>query len=317
MSIILITGAHGFIGKHLSSYLSNAGYNVFGLGHGSWSKVDALNWGVKNWMRGDVQIDNLRKICSQEKPEIIFHLAGGATVSDGQKNPDQDFFKNVTSTSELLEWIRRDTPISKLVVASSASVYGQGFDGPVSENSICEPYSTYGKNKKKMELMCQFYKKKYNLNIKIARLFSVYGAELKKQLLWDICIRLKKMETPLILGGTGNESRDWIYIDDLVNILASIGLNNLKMKNEFIVNIGTGIGKTIKEIAEIVLFNWNKQMNLSTKCKIEFSGISRPGDPFSLVADTSRLSKLGLSYKMTPKMGINLYVNWFQKLKKF
>tara|TARA_B100000902_G_C27313077_1_gene919588 strand:+ start:96 stop:1049 length:954 start_codon:yes stop_codon:yes gene_type:complete len=315
MTTILVTGAYGFIGKHLSVHLSKLGHEVIGLGHGVWNETEASNWGIKKWINADVQINNLRKVCFQKKPKIIFHLAGGATVSHGEKNPEEDFFKNVTSTSELLEWLRLDLPQSKLIVTSSASIYGQGINNLIPEDFIGKPYSNYGKNKNEMEILCQFYKKKYNLNLIIARLFSVYGPELKKQLLWELCNRLIKKESPIILGGSGKEMRDWIYIDDVVNILSFIGLDQNIIKKEYIINVGTGVGSAVKEITKIVLSNWNNLVNFTDKSEIEFSGKKRSGDPFSLVADTTRLSKLGLQCQTNPKQGINNYISWFKKYK--
>jgi UDP-glucose 4-epimerase len=300
MKTILITGAYGFIGKYLSFYLSKLGHEIIGLGHGSWSEVQALNYGIKKWMSGDITINNLRYVCSKKQPEIIFHLAGGATVAQAEKNPDEDFFKNVTSTSELLEWMRLDLSQSRVILASSASVYGQGVRGPISEDFIGIPYSVYGKNKNKMELLCRSYK----------------DPELKKQLLWEFCGRLIKMETPLILGGTGKELRDWTYIDDVVNILSSIGLDNRKVEKNFIVNIGTGIGSSVEQLLEIVLNKWNNKKKLYNKSDIKFSKKNRPGDPFSLIADTALLYKLGLSCKTQLNDGINYYIDWFKRLKK-
>jgi UDP-glucose 4-epimerase len=315
MKTILITGVYGFIGKSLSSYLSKLGHEIIGIGHGSFNDDEAFNWSAKNWANCDITIENLRKLCSKKKPEIIFHLAGGATISQGEKNSEEDFFKNVASTSELLEWIRLESPTSRLILASSAAVYGQTTKDQISEDFIGTPHSVYGKNKKKVELLCQTYNKKYGLNYIIARLFSIYGPELKKQLLWEFCNRLIIKETPLILGGTGNEVRDWVYIDDVVRVLSSIGLDNRKLGDDFIINIGTGIGHEVKEIIKIILNNWNKKIYLYDEENIKFSGKNRPGDPFSLVAKNTRLSKLGLFCKTSPMDGISHYIDWFKKFK--
>lgn len=259
MSTILVTGGYGFIGKFLCSNLSKLGHEIISIGHGSWSKRDTLTYGVKNWMDGDVSFENLKSFLNKKKPKIIFHLAGGATVSIGEKNPKQDFFKNVHSTSELLEWIRLESFELKLIVASSASVYGEGKNGIISENFTVNPCSVYGKNKNKMELLCKLYKEKYGLNCIIVRLFSVYGPQLKKQLLWEFCNRLASNENPLILDGTGKEVRDWVYIDDVVKILSSIGLDKDRVGENNVINIGTGLGYNIQDIVKIILFHWNKK----------------------------------------------------------
>jgi len=167
-----------------------------------------------------------------------------------------------------------------------------------------------------MESLCKLYKENYDLDFKIVRLFSIYGPDLKKQLLWELCNRIEKMDTPLILGGTGKEVRDWVYINDLVDILSSIGLNYNKLNKYSILNIGTGAGFKIKEILETVLKNWNKSENLFKIYNAGFSGINRKGDPYSLVADTTRLNELGLFCKTSIQEGITNYVEWFKKFKK-
>jgi UDP-glucose 4-epimerase len=315
MTTILVTGGYGFIGRYLCSYLSRLGNEIISIGHGNWNKKDSFNCGIKNWMNCDITFENLQTVFKKKKPQIIFHLAGGATVSNGEKNPEQDFFKNVISTSELLEWIRLESSKSKLIVASSASVYGQGINGTISEDFIGNPYSVYGKNKNKVELLCKLYKEKYDLNYIIVRLFSVYGPQLKKQLLWEFCNRLISNEIPIILGGTGKEVRDWVYIDDVVKVLSSIGLNDQKIAENNIINIGTGIGHNVQDIIKIILYHWNKKENLYNKDNIKFSGKNRPGDPFSLVADISFLSKLDLFCKTDPTEGIGHYIDWFKDLK--
>jgi len=314
MSDILITGAYGFIGRHLSLHLTKLGHKVSGLGHGKWSYIEANKWGVKKWLSDDINIKNLSKLYPKKKPDIIFHLAGGSTVSRAIHNPEEDFFKNVTSANELLEWVRLNSLKTKVVVASSAAVYGLGFTKPISEDSICSPCSVYGKHKEEMELLFHSYNKKYNIDFKIVRLFSVYGPELKKQLLWELCMRLMKKEAPLLLGGTGQELRDWTYIDDVVVALSFIGLDKTKQLKKFIINVGTGVGIPVKQITNIVVDKWYDQENLNKKPIIEFSGKKRQGDPFSLVADNTLLLKLNYSCKIKITDGINSYIKWFKKL---
>src|SRR5690606_6906754 len=110
--------------------------------------------------------------------------------------------RNVETTAELLEWIRQESPTSKIVVASSAAIYGNKTKGPISEDLDSSPFSVYGYNKSIMEKLCQSYGYNYNLKILISRIFSVYGIGLRRQLLWDICNKLKENSGVLNLAGT-------------------------------------------------------------------------------------------------------------------
>lgn len=313
MACVLITGARGFIGKHLSKYLAAQGHHVIGLGHGIWPQIEALSWGVQDWVNGDIQTANLRALQTQVHPELIFHLAGGSTVGAAMSNPREDFSRTVVSTVELLEWLRLDLPDARLIAVSSAAVYGSNFSGPIPENAASVPYSPYGHHKRIMESLCRSYGDSYGIDFRVARLFSVYGPELKKQLLWDLCIQLSDSKSTLTLGGTGTELRDWIHVDDVVAALALIGVNNNSTQNDYI-NVGTGEGTSVQAIAQLVIDAWQKRTSTSWKPKLYFSGQSRPGDPFSLVAKPSSLSRIGFSSQIPLSEGIQSFVDWFHQV---
>lgn len=314
MARILITGARGFIGKHLARYLAGQGHHVSGLGHGVWTTAEAARWGVIEWTNGAVQIANLRTLQGRCEPELVFHLAGGATVGAAIANPREDFSRTVDSTIELLEWMRQELPHARLIAISSAAVYGSGNNNPIPENATPVPYSPYGHHKRMMELLCHSYEDTYGLNVRIARLFSVYGLELKKQLLWDICSRLAKGENPLVLGGTGEEFRDWTHVDDVVAALALIAVLDGTLQLDRTINIGTGTGVPVREIAQEVIDAWHSEGTPTATTKLSFSGQSRPGDPFSLVSDPQRLMDLGFKWKTSLHDGIRSYVNWFRQV---
>src|SRR5206468_9707518 len=122
----------------------------------------------------------------------------------------------------LLEWLRGSAPESLVIVASSAAVYGAGHGGPIPEDAAVAPMSPYGQHKLMMEQLCQSYAVTFGLRSTVARLFSVYGPHLRKQLLWDICIRLQRGERALVMDGTGAEVRDWIDVRDVARLFAKI-----------------------------------------------------------------------------------------------
>ena len=308
MSNILITGAHGFIGKHLARWFASQGHQVAGLGHGIWPNEEAASWGVTRWLNGDIQSGNLRLLQQAGgTPDVVYHLAGGSSVGVAIANPREDFFRTVATTAELLEWMRIDAPQAQLVAVSSAAVYGSGHDGSITEDAPLTPFSPYGHHKRIMEELCRSYAASYGLRVSIARLFSVYGAELKKQLLWDMCVRLAAGRQPLVLGGSGNELRDWTDVRDVVRAL---DLLSAQASAEVVtINVGTGTGCSVQQIASSIVRHWPLP---DAGEVLHFSGQCRPGDPFSLVANATRLNKLGFVWEVPVEDGLAAYVRWFQ-----
>lgn len=301
---IWITGAHGFIGKHLAKTLAATGYRVSGLGHGSWSELQAIQWGVSHWINGDINSENLQLLQKVAgSPDVIYHLAGGSSVGVAIANPTEDFFKTVSSTIELLEWMRLNAPATRLVAISSAAVYGAGHESAISESDRQDPYSPYGFHKKMMEQLCHSYATTYGTKVVLARLFSVYGSLLQKQLLWDLCAKLSSGISTVTLEGTGGELRDWTDVRDVVRALCLI--RELASDDVPIINVGTGKATSVRDVALMVLDAW------PTNATIAFSGHSRSGDPFSLFSNSTRLQATGFQCEIPVEIGIRNYVKWY------
>lgn len=309
MSVIWVTGAKGFIGKYLCSYLSQQGDQVLGLGHGAWPLEVAIKSGLSYWVNGEIEESNLWQLMEHSGvPDTIYHLAGGSSVGLSLQYPTEDFRRTVISTATLLEWIRLHIPKTKLVVSSSAAIYGDNPISPLSEKGNYTPYSPYGFNKHASEMLCQSYAHNFGVNIAIVRLFSVYGIGLRKQLLWDLCSRLATKPVILSLQGTGNEIRDWFHISDVVRLFASVA--DCASPVPFIINGGTGIGTCVRDITNIVCQAW--ELSLA----IEFTGQTRKGDPVSLIADLQKLKSINFYAQADLVSELNHYVQWFRQLKE-
>lgn len=306
MANIWITGAHGFIGRHLASWLARRGHAVSGIGHGLWPESEASAWGVQRWINGDIHASNLKQLSRLSgAPDCIFHLAGGSSVGAAIANPHEDFARTVATTAELLDWMRQDACTTRLVAISSAAVYGAGHEGPVSEDQAQLPFSPYGYHKLMMEQLCRSHAVTYGIPILIVRLFSVYGSGLKKQLLWDICTKLASGARVLELGGSGNELRDWTDVRDVARVLELAMNVGVELNTMAVMNAGTGLGTSVREIAAGVLACW------PSEAAVEFNGRSRPGDPFSLIAEGSYLRKLGFEWNVPLERGLKDYVQWY------
>lgn len=307
MANVWITGAHGFIGRHLARGLASQGHAVAGIGYGAWPQAEAMRWGVSTWINGEISASNLghmRQIAGP--PDRVFHLAGGSSVGASFASPQEDFTRTVVCTAQLLEWLRQHAPASQLAAISSAAVYGAGHENPIHEETQPAPVSPYGTHKLMMEDLCRSYAANFGLQVILPRLFSVYGIHLKKQLLWDLCSKLSaggKVE----LGGSGNELRDWTDIRDVVQSLdQAIGLASSRSP---VLNLATGQATSVREIATLVVHNWG---DADASVPIRFSGQSRAGDPFSLVANVDQMHARGIRCAIPVTQGIAEYVDWFR-----
>ena len=308
MAFAWITGAHGFIGRYLARCLQARGYQVAGIGHGAWPEAEAAQWGLSSWLNGEISASNLGQMRkSLGLPDVVFHLAGGSSVGAAIANPHEDFTRTVVSTAELLEWLRQHSPNTRLVAVSSAAVYGSSHSGPIPENARLSPFSPYGAHKLMMEELCRSYAANFGLKLALPRLFSVYGSGLKKQLLWDLCGKFAA-GGQIELGGSGDELRDWIDVRDVVQALEQVG--KLASKQAPVINLASGSGTAVREIAALVSAQWADPESASRKAT--FSGRSRPGDPFSLVADVSKMRACGIENPISVAQGVTEYVAWYR-----
>ena len=178
--VVLVTGVNGFIGSHVSSYLNELGYEVYGIGR----EQITLAKGIK-YYKIDLLLDNCEELLKEINPSFIIHCAGQADVNHSVKYPDSDFEVNVILTRKLLYEIVSSIPNTTFVFLSSAAVYGNPLSLPISESSSLNPISPYALHKVLIENICTYFSEQYGLSIKILRIFSVYGAGLSKQLFWD------------------------------------------------------------------------------------------------------------------------------------
>jgi len=303
---VWITGANGFIGRHLARALADAGHVVHGVGYGALEDADRQRLGLRTWLNGEIDAGNLDALAAASGlPSTVFHLAGGSSVGLSIAQPLEDFSRTVESTARVLEWLRVSAPECRLIAASSAAVYGADHDGAIAEDARLAPMSPYGRHKLMMEQLCESYATSFGVRSTAMRLFSVYGTHLRKQLPWDICARLQKGERELVLGGTGAELRDWTDVRDVVRLFAKINAHPQRETFE-IINGGSGRGTTVAEIAGMLAENWGGEIS------IRYSGSVRAGDPFSLLADDARLRGLPFDWQIPVGRGIGDYVRWFK-----
>jgi len=295
----VVTGAAGFLGRRLAMSAAAQGYRIIAIGHGV-QECDGDPF-VSEWHEGDVSLETLAN-CSVE-PDVVFHCAGGASVAHSFEQPHRDFQRTVESTVSVLEFARTAKRRPAVVLPSSAAVYGCAAVQPIGVNSRLNPVSPYGLHKRIAEDLTNSYAKRFGLRASIVRLFSVYGPGLRKQLLWDACQRLTTGDG--VFGGSGAETRDWLHVDDAASLMVQA---STRASPECpIVNGGTGTAVPISSILDELC------SELGAGTSIEFSGLSRPGDPTDYVADISEAIGWGWRPAHHWRTGIREYARWFKE----
>jgi UDP-glucose 4-epimerase len=303
---VWVTGANGFIGRHLVRVLADRGYRVHGIGHGAIGETERHRLGLEHWLNGEIDAANLAALAEHSGlPSTIFHLAGGSSVGLSIAQPFEDFSRTVASTARLLEWLRGTARDCRVIVASSAAVYGAGHAGAIAVDAATFPMSPYGQHKLIMEQLCRSYAVTFGLQSTVARLFSVYGPNLRKQLPWDICSRLQAGERRLLLGGTGAEVRDWTDVRDVARLLTAI--DGKPQSEAFqVINAGSGRGTTVARVAARLAECWGGTVS------VQYSGVVRPGDPTSLLSDDAMRRTPSFDWTIPVEQGLADYVSWFK-----
>lgn len=296
----LVTGAHGFIGRHVARAYAAAGYTVTGIGHGSWDYDEYAQFGLTFWHTADIGLESL--VTYAGKPDVIVHCAGSGSVAFSMEQPYQDYVRTVANAAAVLEFVRLHSPKTVVVYPSSAAVYGTVDSVPIAESAPLRPASPYGTHKVMAEELFQSYARHFGLSAVVVRFFSIYGQGLRKQLLWDAC---RKMDDgDFTFFGTGGEIRDWLHVQDAASLLMAVAGRASAACPVF--NGGTGTGVTNADLLAQLLQAKGLQGNVA------FSGASRGGDPSRYVADNRRALELGWAPRIALADGLQTYVQWFK-----
>ena len=302
MKTILVTGAAGFLGRHICRQLTNTGWRVIG--------VDIDPAGSKQ-LPGEVQYfkcplpsAEFEMLLTTVVPVVCIHCAGCASVPLSMSDPAADFRSNTVLTFEILDAIRRHVPQCRFILLSSAAVYGNPTNLPVSENTHVSPLSPYGFHKRQCELICQEFSRVFGVPTLSTRIFSAYGPGLRRQVVWDICERLLTKGL-LSLSGTGRESRDFIHASDIARAVAILAEKG--PANGEIYNLSSGRETTIAELASLL------SATLGCDSQAVFDGQNRPGDPLNWRADVSKIAGLGFKPEIPLESGLADVAAWARK----
>ena len=264
----LITGVAGFIGSHIAEEILKQGETVVGIDNfysGKRENIQLLEkLGGNNFRFEEIDtqnLDDLESIFKNHNIDYIFHLAAVASVQKSIENPLFTNSVNIRGTLNILE-LAKKFGTKRVVFSSSAAVYGDEPTLPKDEKSVIQPISPYGYEKLTGEHYMNIYNKLYGVETVILRYFNVYGERQDPSSEYSGVIsifedKVKKSETVNIYGD-GKQSRDFIYVKDIVN------LNLLAMKKDKAVgevfSCGTGNTTTILELFGIISNKYNKNI---------------------------------------------------------
>lgn len=290
---ILIVGSKGFIGSFL--------YNYFSTNHDCWSADVVSDYSNSKHFIIDESSSDFEELFELNQFDICVNCSGAASVPDSLVHPGRDFTLNTFNVFKILNAIRKFNACCKFINLSSAAVYGNPIRLPVKESDEPKPISPYGHHKLMAENICIEFSKIYDIKTCSIRIFSAYGDGLKKQLFFDL---FKKISTSskVELSGTGEETRDFIHIEDIAQIVEMV-LFKAKFLGETI-NVANSIEVSIRQVVYLftTILNW--------KGELIFNGELRQGDPLRWQADTSTILSFGYHQSVTLESGLHKYIQW-------
>jgi UDP-glucose 4-epimerase len=298
---IIVTGGAGFIGSHVVDKLIQKKHNVMVIDNISTGKIENVN-NKAVFVKKSI-LDNLSNEFNEFKPEAVFHLAAQVNLRVSLNQPFTDAQTNILGTVNILESCRKHD-VKKIIYSSSVAVYGEPKELPVNEKHTTYTVSPYGTSKLCAEKYIELYKKTYGLENTILRYSNVYGP--RQNILGEagvitIFINNLLANKKCNIFGTGSQTRDFVYVDDVAeaNVLAL-------EKSNGIINIGTqtqtDINKLYKNISELTGSNQKPLYQSSVK-----------GEVMKFVVNTSKAEKeLGWTAHTELRKGLEKTVEWYK-----
>ena len=288
---ILITGAAGFIGFHLSNLFLNQNHKIIGVdnlckSYGIKYKKERLSIlkKKKNFKFYKIDIKNINKI-KEKKIDYVIHLAAQAGVRLSQENPELFINDNILGTLKIFEFAKKNK-ITKIFYASSSSVYGNSNIFPSDEKiNINKPLSIYGITKSTNEDLAYYYNFVDGISSIGFRFFTVYGPYGRPDMSIGIFFKAFLKKQKIYLFNKGNNYRDFTYVDDIVNQIYACFLKTKNKKKFFkIFNIGGESTILMKNLVKLIkkITNKNTKIISSKKNKL---------DPVKSLANNNAIKK--------------------------
>ncbi len=292
----VVTGGAGFIGSHLSKKLLDLGWDVTIYDNLSSGNKNNIPKGA-NFIWADLTDESCLSLMPKNKVDIFYHLSSHVGQELSFERPLYDLKANANSTIILLNWCLKNN-VQQFIFASTMNLYGTPENELVNEDTIVSPPSPYAVGKLASEYLCKIYND-FGLNSTCLRLFNVYGPGQDftnmKQGMVSIFMSYVAKGEKLIIRGSKDRFRDFIYVDDVVN--AFIAVQNKKAYGK-IYNVSTGIKTFVWQIVDEILnaFGFNTE-----NYPIEYTD-GTPKDQFGIYGDSTKLNN---DFGWEPQIGLN------------
>lgn len=317
MKTYFITGAAGFIGSSLAERLLKEGNKVIGIDNfcdfynptikENNIKEINLNENFKLYKNDIRDRQAIEKIFKENNIDVVIHLAAMAGVRPSIENPVLYQEVNCMGTQNILEEMKLNN-ITNLVMASSSSVYGNCKTVPFKEDMIVDfAISPYAATKKANEVMTHVYHKLFNFNVVMLRFFTVFGPKQRPDLAINKFTRLMLEDKEIPMFGDGTTSRDYTYIEDIVDGIIRSAKYVENNNNVYeILNLGNSTPVTLKEMINTIAKVLGKEPKINQLPM-------QPGDVQRTFADISKAKELiGYDPKTSFEKGIENFVEWYK-----
>lgn len=303
---VLVTGGTGFIGSHLVEALLGAGAVISVLRQKQSPTIPNLEGMTDNIciIQADLLESRSLEFLGEDQFEYLFHLSANTDFQSSIINPIKDLQQNTISTLNILEKLKKISPETRIIFASTAYVFTGGSETPIKEDDATHPLVPYGISKLASERYVSTYSSLFGLRTATVRMFSVYGPRLQKQIVYDFMRRLTADPTRLEILGSGTETRDMSYVGDVVRGLTLVAEAAPLVGEAY--NLASGQQTTTLQIAQEIA------QSIGIEPAFEFTGNDRTGDPRCWFADTSRIRALGYRPQVDFGTGIRKTLDWFR-----
>jgi UDP-glucose 4-epimerase len=290
----IVLGASGFLGRWIVRELSSRHIQVTTVGRRGSTQSPRLD------VEGDIL--ELDMIGLFNDADVIFHLAGSGDVPHSLDEPAVDLRANLQTTVAVLDAARRVKHPPRIVLVSSAAVYGESISVPIAESHPLVPISPYGVSKLAAEHYLRVFHRLYGLPGLVVRPFSVYGPGQRKLVVHDLLKRILDGEDPLLVSAPADVTRDFVYVADVAVAMVTLAGSAPAQGEAY--NLASGRATSLRDLVGAL------QRATGSAGDAVFVGDQAPGNPVHWYGDTSRAASLGVSLNTPLVHGLDETARW-------